>query len=380
DLFVCNYVKWSPNFDLVQGFNLLGVGRAFGPPTTFPAAQCQLYRNQGKGVFKNVSRQAGIEVFDTLRQPVGKSLGVIVCDIDEDGWPDIVVANDTVRNFFFRNEGDGKFSEIGQECGVAYADGVARGAMGIDFAELLPGKFTLLITNFANEPDTLLGLDTRKPPYFSDFAVRAGVAGPSRIGLRFGCFFFDYDLDGRLDYLTANGHLEPEINKVQPSQHYRQPAHLFWNTGTATTFELVPADKVGPDLLKPMVGRGSAFADIDGNGTLDVVLTENGGPARLLKNEGSGNNWIRLELQGNGTTTNKNAIGARVSLTVGKVTHKREVVATRGYLSCSELPLTFGLGKAEVVDRVEIIWPGKDVAPQIVTDLAVNKTHRIIQK
>lgn len=391
DLFVCNYVTWSPHYDLTQGFTLAGLGRAYGPPTTFPGAHCQLYRNNGNGGFENVTRKAGIEVFDEFRKPVAKALGVIVCDVDEDGWPDIVVANDTVRNFLFHNQGNGTFREKGQEAGVAFVQGVARGAMGIDFGEYRsgrvengknqPGQCALVIGNFANEPDALLRLDNPKRLLFTDVAAVEGIEGPSRITLTFGAFYFDYDLDGRLDYLALNGHLEPEINKVQSSQHYRQPAQLFWNTGDIPAFEETTFAQCGGDLFAPLVGRGSAFADIDGNGALDLILMENGGPAKLLKNEGlAGQNWVRLALEGNGKTTNKSAIGARVTLSAGDQVQKREVVGTRGYLSSSELVLTIGLGKTDKIDRVEIIWPGRDATPQVITDLAINKEHRIQQK
>jgi len=391
DIFVCNYVTWSPNYDLTQGFVMRGLDRAFGPPGTFPGAHCQLYRNQGNGTFENTTRQAGIEAFDEFRKPVGKALGVIVCDVDEDGWPDIIVANDTVRNFFFHNQANGTFKEKGQEAGIAYAEGVARGAMGIDFGEYRPGRIVdgkyksgqcaIVIGNFANEPDTLLRLDNPKRMLFTDVAALEGLAGLSRVSLTFGAFFFDYDLDGRLDYLTNNGHLEPEINKVQASQHYRQSVQLFWNTGEIPAFELATPEKAGADLHQPRVGRGSAYADIDGNGTLDLILMENGGPAALLRNEGMpGNNWVRLVLEGNGKNTNRSAIGARVTLTAGNQVLRRDLVGTRGYLSSSELALTFGLGKTDKIDRVEIVWPGRDSTPQVINDMAINKMHRIQQK
>lgn len=381
DLFVCNYVSWSPDHDLTQPFVLAGLDRAFGPPTTFPGTNCQLYRNKGDGAFENVSKKAGVEVFDDLRKPAGKSLGVIVVDADEDGWPDLVVANDTVRNFFFHNQRNGTFKEKGQQAGVAFVEGVARGAMGIDFAEFRPGQCAILIGNFANEPDALLRMVDQKKLLFTDVAAVEGIAGVSRSTLTFGLFFFDYDLDGRVDFLVNNGHLEPEINKVQSGQHYKQPVQLFWNTGAPPGFELATKEKVGPELLEPIVGRGCAFADIDGNGTLDVVLAENGGQPRLLKNEGgTGHNWVRFALEGNGKTTNRSALGARVTITTGKTTQKRELVGSKGYLSSSELVLTFGLGKAEKVDRVEIVWPSQDQTPQVLTDVEVNKLHPIRQK
>lgn len=253
--------------------------------------------------------------------------------------------------------------------------------MGIDFAEYRPGKCAILIGNFANEPDSFLRLESPKKLLFQDAAIVEGIAGPSRVSLTFGVFFFDYDLDGRIDFLTNNGHLEPEINKVQANQQYRQPVQLFWNTGAPPGFEMAPTEKVGADLHKPLVGRGCAFADIDGNGTLDLLLMENGGPARLLKNEGlADNNWVRLVLEGDGKTANKSALGARVTLTTGKDMQKRELVGSKGYLSSSELVLTFGLGKAHRVDQVEINWPAKDAKPQVIKGLTANMTHRIVQK
>jgi hypothetical protein len=378
DLFVCHYVGWSPRADLAQGFTLVGLGRAYGPPRNFEGAHCRLYRNKGDGTFEDVTKQAGIEVHGELGRPAGKALGVIACDVDDDGWPDLVVANDTVRNFLFHNRRDGTFEEVGQEAGVAYAEGSARGAMGVDWGEYRPGQCALLVGNFANEPDTLLRLEDAGRLLFSDVAAAEGVFGPSRLPLKFGVFFFDYDLDGRLDFLTADGHLEPEIQSVYPDQSYRQPVQLFWNTGGRPGFELVGEKESGPDLFRPLVGRGCAYADIDGNGTLDVVLAENGGPARLLRNAGgTGNHWVRLHLHGDGKRCNADAIGARVLLTAGGVTQRREVAASKGYLSCSELPLTFGLGKATKVDRVEIRWPGRDVPPTVLTDLAVDRTHSV---
>jgi hypothetical protein len=391
DLFVCSYVQWSPQFDLTQGFTLVGLGRAYGPPTTFPGTHCRLYHNQGNGKFTNVTRKAGIEVFNETGRPVGKSLGVAVCDLDEDGWPDIAVANDTVRNFLFHNQKNGVFKEIGREAGIAFAEGVARGAMGIDWGEFRNGvkkdgkvegsKCAIIIGNFANEPDTLVRLDDPKQILFADVARLEGIAGPSQMTLTFGTLFFDYDLDGRLDILANNGHLEPEIARVQAGQHFAQSPQLFWNTGAAPGFELVPEDKLGKDLHKPLVGRGHAVADIDGNGTLDVVLLENGGPPRLLKNHGrQGHHWVRFILEGDGKKVNKSALGARIALTAGNTVQRREIAGAKGYLSSSDLAVTFGLGKADKIERVEIHWPGKDTEPQVLTDVAVDKTHRVRMK
>jgi hypothetical protein len=383
DLFVCHYITWSPKLDLSMGFGLRLDGQlvsAYGRPREFDGAFCQLFRNEGNGKFKDVSKEAGIQVVTPRGQPAAKALGVIVADVDGDGWPDIIVANDTVVNHFFHNQRNGKFQEKGRETGIADVDGKERGAMGIDWGEIRPGRHALVIANFVSEPNTLLRLDNPSRLMFSEVAAKEGMADPSSTLLRFGLFFFDFDLDGALDLLTCNGHLEPRIHDVQASQTYRQPVQLYWNSGQK--FELLTEEECGPDLFRPMVGRGCAFADIDGNGTLDVVLTENGGPARLLKNEGgTGHNWIRLSLKGDGQRSNRSAIGARVTLTdsSGRA-QAREVTSARGYLSQSELPLTFGLGNATGVERVEIRWPGVSDRVQVETGLAINQPHIIRQK
>jgi hypothetical protein len=390
DLFVCYYVTWSPAKDLSIDASLTGIGRSYLQPTQFEGAQCALYRNVDGTHFEDVSAEAGVQVFEREGtdetapvRSVGKSLGVIVCDPDDDGWPDIVVANDTVRNFFFHNVPDGKggrrFEEKGQLANVAYAEGKARGAMGIDWGEYRPGKNALIITNFANEPDTFLRLDDPRKPRFSDQALSEGLYGPSRGPLKFGAFFFDYDNDGRLDLLTCNGHLEPEIGKLQRGQTYRQPVQLFWNTGGG--FEPVTAADAGPDLFRPLVGRGCAFLDFNRDGKLDVVLTENNGPARLLRNDNDlKHHWVRLTLEGDGKRSNSSAIGAQITVEAGGMVLRRQVTGGRGYLSQSELPVTVGLGSATKVDRVTVRWPGKNAGPpEVWTNLEADQPHDLKQ-
>jgi enediyne biosynthesis protein E4 len=391
DLFICNYVVWSPKDDLASPFTLPGVGRAYGPPTYFGPTQCFLYRNLGGGKFEDVSEKAGIQVVDERTgKPVAKALGVIACDVDGDGWPDLFVANDTERNFFFHNEPvdrddptkGRRFVEIGKKSGVAFAGASARGAMGIDWVEYRPDSPALVIVNFAGEPNTLLRRDNASKLLFSDVAAAEGVARPSEALLKFGAFFFDYDLDGRPDLLTCNGHLEPDIGKVQKQASHAQPAQLFWNSGNkARCFEPVTQEQAGPDLFRPLVGRGCAFGDFTGTGRLDVILTANNGPARLLRNEGgTGNHWIRLELVGDGVRSNRSAIGAQVTVEAGGLTQRREVLAGRGYLSQSELPLTFGLGKCATIDRITIQWPGRDAGPAtVLTKVPVDQSRRVVQ-
>jgi hypothetical protein len=392
DLFVCYYVTWAPGIDLSIDATLTGIGRAYLQPQQFEGAQCRLYRNIDGTRFEDVSEAAGVTVVEKegvgeaarLRN-VGKSLGVIVCDPDGDGWPDLVVANDTVRNFFFHNVPDGtggrKFVEDGMLANVAYAQGTPRGAMGIDWGEFLPGQQGIVITNFANEPNTLLRVVDPKRPRFTDSAEAFGLAGPSRFPLKFGAFFFDYDLDGRLDLLTCNGHLEPEISKNQAGQEYAQPPQLFWNTGSRNRlFEPVTAQHAGPDLFQPIVGRGCAYLDFDGDGDLDIVLVENNGPARLLRNDANrGHNWVRLHLEGDGQKSNRSAIGAQVIVEFAGNTLRRDVAGARGYLSQSEFPITIGLGSAASVEKVTVRWPGKDAAEQTWTNLPAGKTYTLKQ-
>jgi hypothetical protein len=364
DLFVCNYVQWTPEIDQAQEFSIAGVGRAFGPPLSFQGSFCQLFLGDGTGRFTDVSAESGVQKTNpNTGAPMGKSLGVAAGDIDRDGWMDVVVANDTVQNFFFHNKGGGKFEEIGAEAGIAFdASGNARGAMGIDVAEYRDdGKVGIAIGNFANEMTGFYVNQDTTRLFFSDKAIAEGIGPPSQLLLKFGLFFFDYDLDGRLDVFTANGHLEDEINKVQASQTYAQPPQLFWNCGPdgRVVFIEVKPGVAGTGAFKPLVGRGAACADIDGDGDLDVLITANGGRPRLLRNEGGNrNHWLRVKLEGDGRTTSRDAIGAVVELYYGETIQRQELMGGRSYLSQCESVLTFGLGERTDVDELVIIWPG----------------------
>ena len=359
DLFVCNYVKWSREIDLELNYTLNGTDRAYGPPTNFEGEFCTLYRNRGDGTFADVSAEAGIQVTNPATGlPVGKSLAVMPFDLDDDGDLDLLVANDTTQNFLFENRGDGTFEEIGARSGVAFDGmGASTGAMGIDAAWFRnDDEIAVGIGNFANEMTSFYvkqGADLQ----FSDDAIVEGVGSPSRQVLSFGLVFLDADLDGRSDFVQANGHLEEEINQIQASQHYRQPAQLFWNRGpdARSTFALVPPEQTG-DLAVPIVGRGATRADIDGDGDLDVLLTQTGGRPHLLRNDqGLGHRWLRVRVD---------AIGARVELTAGGTTQRRLVMPTRSYLSQVEMPVTFGLGEHDSVESLVVRWP--DGAEQAV--------------
>lgn len=369
DLFVCNYVRWTPEINRAVDYKLVGIGRAYGQPTNFEGTFPALYHNDGNGRFSDVSARAGVQVRNPATGvPACKALGVAPVDLDADGRIDFVIANDTVPNCVLHGQPDGTFREIGGESGLAFDSyGNTRGAMGIDSARYRnDGSLGIGIGNFANEMIALYTSHARPgggggPIAFTDDAIPEGVGPPSRLLLKFGLFFFDYDLDGWEDLLTANGHLEEEINKVQSSQHYAQPAQLFWNRGGSGQigFAVAPSEKAGADLFKPIVGRGSAFADIDGDGDLDVILTQTGGPPLLLRNDQQlGHHWLRLKLVGNGTTTNRDAIGAQVRVRLGGGRALwRQVMPTRSYLSQSESAITIGLGEAAGAHAVEVTWP-----------------------
>jgi enediyne biosynthesis protein E4 len=362
DLFVCNYVTWNKDADLSQEFTLDGESRAYGPPKAFSGSFSYLYHNDGDGRFTDVSEVAGIQIRnDDTGVPLGKAMGLAPVDFNEDGWLDIVVANDTVRNFLFENNRDGTFSEVGRMCGIAFdrSTGNARGAMGIDTAQFRgDGTLAIGIGNFANEASALYMARAGKKQ-FIDAAMYTGFGPPTRQGLTFGLFFFDVDLDGRFDLLGANGHLEEEISKVQTTQRYAQPPQLFWNAGRDAKSELVmvPESSVGEDFYQPIVGRGAAFGDFDEDGDQDVVISVSDGEPVVFRNDqNSENHWLRIVLEGVGS--NKDGIGAIVELEIGGRVLSQCMMPTRSYLSQCEKTVTFGLGSGDSVDSIAVAWPG----------------------
>ncbi len=384
DLWVCNYVQWSREYDLAQNFRLTGGQRAYGRPQAFAGSFPRLYRNDGDLKFTEVSEESGIRVVaPTTGNALAKSLGLAFHDFDRDGYLDVIVANDTVQNNLFRNMGDGTFREMAALAGVAFdSEGNARGAMGIDVACARQDDrcACVAIGNFANEM-TAFYVSSPGAMVFTDQAVANGLGPSTRLFLTFGVFFFDADLDGWDDIFHANGHLEEDIAKVQSSQTYEQSPQLFWNAGpeSATEFMALPIESTGKDLAVPMVGRGATYADIDGDGDLDVLITASGAAPRLLRNDQQlGNSWIRVRLVGNGTTCNRDAIGGRVDVTLksGR-TISKFVSPTRSYLSQVELPLTFGLG-TDGVDSIKVVWP--DRSEQTVDAVEVNRLIEVRQQ
>ncbi len=381
DLFVCNYVVWSREIDVVQNFQLTGIGRVYGRPQNFEGTFPYLYRNEGNGRFSDVTADAGLQVRNPATGvPMAKGLGVSFADFDHDGWIDILMANDTVQNFLFHNQQDGTFKEVGGQVGVAFdMDGQARGAMGVDIAHFRnDDSLGIAIGNFANEM-TALYVTEGEQMLFMDEAISSGLGPSTRLLLTFGVLYLDCDLDGRLDLFAANGHLEDEINRVQASQHYEQPPQLFWNAGSqqATEFLLLDESRCGKDFYRPLVGRAASYADIDADGDLDLVITAVASRPRLLRNDqSSGHNWLRVTLQG--TSCNRDAIGSWIELRLDDQVFRRQVMPTRSYLSQVELPVTFGLGTASAIESLQVEWP--DGTIQTVSSPELNQMIVIKQK
>jgi enediyne biosynthesis protein E4 len=342
DLFVANYVQWSRDKDLWCSMD--GATKSYCTPESYKGTSSKLYRNLGGGKFADVTEQAG------LGDPNSKSLGVAAFDYDGDGWTDLFVANDTQPNKLYHNLKNGRFKEVGLAAGIAFGeDGVARAAMGVDAADYdRSGRPHLLVGNFANQMLSLYHNEGNG--LFVDEAPRSAVGRASLLKLTFGLFFFDYDLDGYPDILTANGHLDEEIERVQPKVRYRQTPLLLHNRGGGM-FEEVDA------FPTPMVARGMAYGDYDRDGDLDVLIATNNGPAYLYRNEGGNrNHWLSVKLQG--TRANRDGIGAVVRVTSMSGTQWQAVHSGSSYCSASDLALTFGLGRDTKATRIEIDWPG----------------------
>jgi len=360
DLFVTRYVEWTPEGD--QRCSPDGEHRVYCTPEVYEAASNILLRNLSRERrFRDVSSAAGIV------EPAGKTLGAVPLDHDRDGWPDLAVANDTTANTLWINQRDGTFRDLGPSTGMAVAEsGAARGGMGIDAGDLDgDGLCDLVIGNFAFEMAALYR--SSSAGVFVDDAARAEVGLPTLQTLAFGTLVFDHDGDGWLDLLFANGHIEPEIARFRALQSHAQPLQLFHNRGAARGFEEIGAEAEGPPApwRGPWVGRGLALGDYDRDGDLDVVLTQNGGAARLLRNEAADHGWLRLRLRGR--RSNRFGYGTEATAYVGERHITRQLVSGRSYLSASEPVLTLDLGDADVVDRLEVRWPSGTV--QVLTDV-----------
>ena len=346
DLLICNYVRWTPESDVFCSAD--GKTKSYCTPEAYPGATSWLYRNRGNGTFEDVTAKAG------LLDPTSKALGVTMLDYDVDGWPDLFVANDTQPNKLYRNLGNGTFTETAVQAGLAFSqDGRARAGMGTDAADIdNSGVPSVVVSNFSGE---MLGLYVPvKRGVYEDRAPNSEIGRASRLTLGFGCFFFDADLDGRLDLLVVNGHIDdrlPGSGRV----NYAESPHLFHNRGGGQFVDI--AKDVGQDFAAPKVGRGAAFSDIDLDGDLDVLVTTNAGPARFYRNDlASAHKSVRLTLRG--VRSNRDAIGARVRVRTDSTWQSRMVRTGSSYLSQSELPLTFGIGGAASIAEAIVEWPG----------------------
>jgi len=346
DLLVCNYVKWSPERDVFCSLD--GKRKSYCTPEAYHGDTCWLFRNRGDGRFEDVTAKSGI--FDMT----SKSLGVAMIDYDHDGWPDVLIANDTQPNKLYRNRRDGSFEDIAVRAGVAFSDdGRARAGMGIDAADFdNSGDAGIAITNFDNEMMALYRRD--RSGAYADAAMRAGVGKASRESLGFGCSFMDIDLDGRLDLVAVNGHIDETVRQIHGGIGYAQPPHLFWNDGKGGFHDIAALASAG--FASPKVARGLAYADFDRDGDLDLLITTNGGPAYLYRNDiRTRNRALRVRLVGR--KSNRDGIGAVVRVTTPEGTQSRMVKTGSSYLSQSELTLTFGLGVRESATRIAVEWP-----------------------
>jgi hypothetical protein len=346
DLFVCNYVRWSPEHDVFCSID--GKRKSYCTPEAYRGATSWLFRNLRNGTFADVTADSGI--FDAS----SKALGVAMLDHDRDGWPDLVVANDTQPNKLYRNRRNGKFEEIGLKTGIAFSEhGKARAGMGIDVADYEnSGIAGIAITNFENEMIALYRAG--KEGAYSDAAMKAGVGQASRTTLGFGCTFLDVDLDGRLDLAVVNGHIDDTVRPISGNLGQAQAPQLFLNQGNGNFHDA--ANAAGGGFAAAKVGRGLAYGDVDRDGDMDLLITTNQGPAHLFRNDlANGNRSLRVGLVG--TKSNRDAIGTVVRLFTPDGMQMRMVRSGSSYLSQSELPLTFGLGGRDRAERVVVEWP-----------------------
>jgi hypothetical protein len=361
DLFVCHYLKWSPATDKYCGTTF----KAYCGPQEYPGESCRLYHNEGNGRFTDVTKKAGVY------NENAKALGISVCDLNGDGLPDLIVANDTSPNYLYINKGNGTFEETGVQTGIALSEaGTARAGMGIDLADYRnDGTLGLAIGNFSQEG--LSFFDISAAPPYTDRARQSGLYNPTYPYLTFGLFFADFENNGRQDLFITNGHIEDMINRLKPQEQFAQPSQLFLNRGNGTFEDISVAAR--PGITQPLVGRGACRGDFDNDGRQDILIIPNSGAPRLLHNETPiHNHWITLKLVG--IKSNRNAYGSKVRVEAGGVILNSYLSSGSSYLSANDPRLHFGLAAAIKVERVTVQWPngeketwGPLVADQFIT-------------
>ena len=367
DLFVTNYVDTARAKNQFCGFAGPPAIRDYCHPLVYPPLPNLLYRNNGKGVFEDITMRAGIAQYR------GNGLGVAVSDVDGDGWPDIFVANDSTPNFLFRNNQNGSFTETAGLAGVAVAsDGKPRAGMGTAFGDFSGvGRLGLVVTNHETEMHSLfLNLGGQ---LFSDVTLRSGVGPATRPYVGFGVVFFDYDNDTRLDLAIVNGNVMANVAQVRTGAKLAQRKLLLRNAGE----RFVDVTKqAGPGFAVEGVGRALAAGDVDNDGDLDLLVGNNGDRPNLLLNEGA-RTANAILVQATGTTTNRGAMGTRLTLTAGGQRQVREIQSGSSYLAQNDPRAHFGLGRAERAERLEIRWP--DGSSEVVENLAANQVVAVRQ-
>ncbi|HEU0368291.1 MAG TPA: CRTAC1 family protein, partial [Candidatus Acidoferrum sp.] len=367
DLVVGNYVQWSPENDLYCTMD--GKNKSYCTPESYRGTSVRLWHNDGGGRFSDATQKSG------LGEPTSKTLGVAMLDYDNDGWPDLLFSNDTQPNKLYKNNGNGTFTEKAVVAGVAFSeDGVARAGMGVDtFDYDRSGNTSLMITNFSNQMISLYHNEGKG--LFVDEAPRSDVGRASLLTLGFGCFFFDYDLDGWPDILVANGHIDPDIQKVQVNVKFAEPPHLFRNLGKGKFAEVTKS--AGAEFASARVGRSVAYADVFNDGRLDVLFSTNAGAPHLFRNTAAGNANHSVRLKLTGTKSNRDGIGAVVKLTTPDGTQTQMLRSGSSYLAANELALTFGLGQWSKADAVEIRWPSGQVDK--LSDVSAGQTLMVTE-
>ena len=370
DLYVVNYVHYSLDIPY-RPCGDHGI-RSYCHPSLFEGAPDQLYHNNGDGTFTDVTQAAGITDIGGPFQ--GKGLGVVAADFNNDGNLDIYVANDDTPNYLFYNNGDGTFTEIALLAGCAYSfDGVAQAGMGVDAADYNgDGFLDIFVTNLSYETNTLYR--NNGDGTFTDASYEAQLGQESYLFVGFGTGFFDYDNDGHTDVFIANGHVIDNIERTSDVITYAQRNQLFHNNGDGTFTEV--SFESGTYFQRKGVSRGAIFGDYDNDGDVDIVVTQSNQPAELLRNEGGNRrNWLRVKTVG--TISNRDGIGARVTVTVGSQLQTQEVHTGKSYLCSHDPRLFFGLGEHTTIDRLEIRWPSGGV--QVIERIAANQELVVVE-